>query len=262
YGFGGGIASSVAALGAISLFEGSFHLSSDFRLSELVNPTHPLLKRLMMEAPGTYSHSLMMANLAEAAAEAIGANSLLVRAGAYYHDIGKIKRPYFFIENQMGENIHNRLSPYLSTLVILNHVKDGLEVARDYGLPPEIQEIIRRHHGTTVIRFFYDKALKQGKDEVTEQEFRYAGPYPATKEQVLIFLADSVEAAIRGMNHLTSNGIESVVNTVIQNYLKDNQLDDSPLTMKDIRKISDTFVMILSGMLHARIPYPENEKEA
>jgi len=261
YGFGGAIVASVAALGGISLFETSFHLSSDFRLLELVNPTHPLLKRLMMEAPGTYSHSLMMANLAETAAETIGANPLLARAGAYYHDIGKIKRPYFFIENQIGENIHNRLSPYLSTLVIQNHVKDGLEIAREYRLPDELQDIIQRHHGTTVLRYFYDKALKQKKDEVTEFEFRYAGPRPQTREEVLIFLADSVEAAIRGANHLTSNRVEAIVNGIFQNYLRDNQLDDTPLTMRDIRKISDTFVMILSGMLHARVSYPENESE-
>lgn len=260
YGFGGAIISSIAALGGISLFETTFHVATDFRLLELVNPTHPLLKRLMMEAPGTYSHSLMMANLAEAAADAIGANPLLARAGAYYHDIGKIKRPYFFIENQINENIHNRLSPHLSTLVIQNHLKDGLEIARKYHLPIEIQNIIQSHHGNTVLRYFYDKAMKQKKDEVTDTEFRYPGPRPKTKEEVLIFLADSVEAAIRSTNNLSSSRLESIVSGIIQNYLKDGQLDDTPLTMRDIHKISDAFVMILSGMLHARVPYPENSE--
>ena len=240
------------------MFETTFHVATDFRLLELVNPTHPLLKRLMMEAPGTYSHSLMMANLAEAAADAIGANPLLARAGAYYHDIGKIKRPYFFIENQMSENIHNRLSPHLSTLVIQNHLKDGLEIARKYHLPVEIQNIIQSHHGNTVMRYFYDKAIKQKKDDVTDTEFRYPGPLPKTQEEVLIFLADSVEAAIRSANNLNSSRLEAIVNGIVQNYLKDGQLDDSPLTMRDIHKISDAFVMILSGMFHARVPYPEN----
>ena len=258
YGFGGAIIASTAALGGISLFETTFHVATDFRLLELVNPTHPLLKRLMMEAPGTYSHSLMMANLAEAAADAIGANPLLARAGAYYHDIGKIKRPYFFIENQINENIHNRLSPHLSTLVIQNHLKDGLEIARKYHLPVEIQNIIQSHHGNTVMRYFYDKAIKQKKDDVTDTEFRYPGPLPKTQEEVLIFLADSVEAAIRSANNLNSSRLEAIVNGIIQNYLKDGQLDDTPLTMRDIHKISDAFVMILSGMFHARIPYPEN----
>ena len=258
YGFGGAIIASIAALGGISLFETTFHVATDFRLLELVNPTHPLLKRLMMEAPGTYSHSLMMANLAEAAADAIGANPLLARAGAYYHDIGKIKRPYFFIENQMSENIHNRLSPHLSTLVIQNHLKDGLEIARKYHLPVEIQNIIQSHHGNTVMRYFYDKAIKQKKDDVTDTEFRYPGPLPKTQEEVLIFLADSVEAAIRSANNLNSSRLEAIVNGIVQNYLKDGQLDDSPLTMRDIHKISDAFVMILSGMFHARVPYPEN----
>jgi len=258
YGFGGAIIAAIAALGGISLFETTFHVATDFRLLELVNPTHPLLKRLMMEAPGTYSHSLMMANLAEAAADAIGANPLLARAGAYYHDIGKIKRPYFFIENQINENIHNRLSPHLSTLVIQNHLKDGLEIARKYHLPVEIQNIIQSHHGNTILRYFYDKAIKEMKDEVTDVEFRYPGPLPQTKEEVIIFLADSVEAAIRSANHINTNRLEAIVKGIIQNYLKDGQLDNTSLTMREIHKISDAFVMVLSGMFHARVPYPEN----
>ncbi len=261
YGWGGGMGGAVIALGGITLLESIFHITSDFRLMELLNPTHPLLKRLLMEAPGTYSHSLMVANLAEAAAERIGANPFLVRVGAYYHDVGKIKRPYFFIENQMeGHNAHNRLSPNLSSLIIQSHVKDGVEIARQYNLPPEIQEIIACHHGTTIIRYFYDKAVKERKDEVREEEFRYPGPLPRTVEQALVFLADSVEAAVRSATRPTPSRVDAIVNGILQKYLQEGQLDESPLTMRDIRQIAQAFVVVLNGMIHSRIPYyPEEE---
>ncbi|HOQ67391.1 MAG TPA: HDIG domain-containing protein [Candidatus Atribacteria bacterium] len=261
YGLGGGIGGAVIALGGIILLESAFHVTSDLRLMELLNPTHPLLKRLLLEAPGTYSHSLMVANLAEAAAERIGANPFLVRVGAYYHDIGKIKRPYCFIENQVkGRNIHDRLSPNLSALVIQSHVKDGVEIARQYNLPPEIQEIIARHHGTTVIRYFYDKAVRERKDEVREEEFRYPGPLPHTAEEALVFLADSVEAAVRGATNLTPGRVGGIVNGILQKYLREGQLDESPLTMRDIRQIAQAFVAVLNGMIHSRVPYyPEEE---
>lgn len=261
YGLGGGIGASILALGGIAFFESTFRLSTDFRLLEIVNPTHSLLKRLMMEAPGTYNHSLLVASMAEAAAEEIGANPLLVRAGAYYHDIGKIRRPFFFIENQLGaKNIHNRLSPNLSALIIQNHVKEGVEMSREYGLPLEIQEIIRSHHGTNIIRFFYDKALRERRDPVREEEFRYSGPHPQTPEEVLVFLADSVEAAVRCMSRPTPSRIETIVNNILQTYLKDGQLDESRLTLRDLHTITRTFVILLSGMLHARVSYPEVEK--
>lgn len=261
YGWGGGMGGAVIAMGGITLLESTFHITSEFRLMELLNPTHPLLKRLLMEAPGTYSHSLMVANLAEAAAERIGANPFLVRAGAYYHDIGKIKRPYFFIENQIeGHNIHNRLSPNLSSLIIQSHVKDGVEIAKQHNLPPEIREIIARHHGTTIIRYFYDKALKERKDEVREEEFRYPGPLPHTTEEALIFLADSVEAAVRSTAHPTPSRVDAIVNGILQKYLRDGQLDESPLTMRDMRQIAQAFVVVLNGMIHSRVPYyPEEE---
>ncbi len=261
YGWGGGMGGAVIAMGGITLLESTFHITSEFRLMELLNPTHPLLKRLLIEAPGTYSHSLMVANLAEAAAERIGANPFLVRAGAYYHDIGKIKRPYFFIENQMeGHNIHNRLSPNLSSLIIQSHVKDGVEIAKQYNLPPEIREIIARHHGTTIIRYFYDKALRERKDEVREEEFRYPGPLPHTTEEALIFLADSVEAAVRSTAHPTPSRVDAIVNGILQKYLRDGQLDESPLTMRDMRQIAQAFVVVLNGMIHSRVPYyPEEE---
>lgn len=261
YGWGGGMGGAVIAMGGITLLESTFHITSEFRLMELLNPTHPLLKRLLMEAPGTYSHSLMVANLAEAAAERIGANPFLVRVGAYYHDIGKIKRPYFFIENQIeGHNIHNRLSPNLSSLIIQTHVKDGVEIAKQHNLPPEIREIIARHHGTTIIRYFYDKALRERKDEVREEEFRYPGPLPHTTEEALIFLADSVEAAVRSTTHPTPSRIDAIVNGILQKYLRDGQLDESPLTMRDMRQIAQAFVVVLNGMIHSRVPYyPEEE---
>ncbi|BER92206.1 HD family phosphohydrolase [Atrimonas thermophila] len=256
FGLISGIGSSVLALGAVAFLESTFHVASDFLLLELVNPTHPLLRRLMIEAPGTYNHSIMVANLAEAAAEEIGADPLLARAGAYYHDIGKLKRPYFFIENQMGgRNIHNRLNPNLSALAIQNHVKDGVEVAREYHLPPEIIEIIRRHHGRTLMRYFYEKALRERNDTVMEEEFRYPGPLPRTPEEVLVFLADSVEAAVRGIRNPTPSKIETAVENILQNYLKDGQLDEADLTLKDLRKIVRTFVLVLIGTFHTRLPY-------
>lgn len=259
FGLISGVGSSVLALGAVAFLESTFYVASDFRLLELINPTHSLLRKLMIEAPGTYNHSVMVANLAEAAAEEIGADPLLARAGAYYHDIGKLRRPYFFIENQMGgRNIHNRLNPNLSALAIQSHVKDGVEIAREYRLPPEIIEIIRRHHGRTLIRYFYEKALRERGNAVMEEEFRYPGPLPRTPEEVLVFLADSVEAAVRGIRNPTPSKIETAVENIFQNYLRDGQLDEANLTLKDLRKIVRTFVLVLIGTFHTRLPYPES----
>jgi len=258
FGLISGVGSSVLALGAVAFLESTFYVTSDFRLLELINPTHPLLRKLMIEAPGTYNHSVMVANLAEAAAEEIGADPLLARAGAYYHDIGKLRRPYFFIENQMGgRNIHNRLNPNLSALAIQSHVKDGIEIAREHRLPPEIIEIIRRHHGRTLMRYFYEKALRERGNAVTEEEFRYSGPLPHTPEEVLVFLADSVEAAVRGIRNPTPSKIETAVENIFQNYLRDGQLDEANITLKDLRKIVRIFVLVLIGTFHTRLPYPE-----
>lgn len=259
YGGAGGVMASVIALGSLSLFEHLFHVTTDVRLMELLNPNHPLLKRLMFEAPGTYSHSLVVANLAEVAAEEIGANALLARVGAYYHDIGKLKRPQWFIENQMnpGENIHNRLSPYLSALIIVNHVRDGLEIAREFRLPREVQNIIRSHHGRSVVRYFYEKALRTGKGNVSRDTFRYPGPLPRAPEEAIVFLADSIGAAVRSMRDPTPRRIEMTVRNIVRTYLEDGQLDDSSLTLRDINRIARRFVLFLSGMVHARVPYPE-----
>lgn len=263
YGAAGGITSSVVALGNVSLFESIFHLTTDFRLMELLNPTHPLLKRLMMEAPGTYSHSLVVANLAEVAAEEIGGDVLLARVGAYYHDVGKLKRPYCFIENQVHEerNIHDRLSPYLSALVITSHVRDGVEIAQSFHLPKEVQSIIRSHHGRSIIRYFYEKARLLEGESVERDAFRYPGPLPQTPEEAIVFLADSVEAAVRSMKDPTPRRVEMTVRSIIRMYLEDGQLDESSLTLCDLNRIASRFVVFLSGMVHARVPYPSLEKE-
>lgn len=263
YGGSGGLVASIIALGSISLFEHLFSVTTDVRLMELLNPNHPLLKRLMFEAPGTYSHSLVVANLAEVAAEEIGANTLLARAGAYYHDIGKLKRPRWFIENQVNpeRNIHNHLSPYLSALIIVNHVRDGLAIAREFRLPREIQNIIRSHHGRSVVRYFYEKALRSGGEKVSKDIFRYPGPLPRTPEEAIVFLADSVEAAVRSMKDPTPRRVETAVRSIVKTYLEDGQLDDSLLTLRDINRIAHRFVLFLNGMIHARVPYPELARE-
>jgi len=212
----------------------------------------------LMEAPGTYSHSLMVANLAEAASEEVGANPLLVRVGAYYHDIGKLKRPYFFVENQLaGSNIHDRLSPTLSALVIQKHVKDGLELAIQYKLPLEVREIIRRHHAKSLIRYFYNKALEKEERKVEEIEFRYGGPLPHTKEEVLVFLADSIEAAIHCIDNPSPKRIENMVNGIIENYLRDGQLNESSLTLQELHRVAQKFIVVINGLFHTRVAYPE-----
>ncbi|MEN3186772.1 MAG: HDIG domain-containing metalloprotein [Atribacterota bacterium] len=261
YGFGGGILGAIVALGGISFFESTLRFTSDIHLVEFLNPTYPLLQRLLMEAPGTYSHSLMVANLAEAASEEIGANPLLVRVGAYYHDIGKLKRPYFFVENQLpGNNVHDRLSPTLSALVIQKHVKDGLDLAIQYRLPLEVREIIRRHHGKSLIRYFYNKALGRGEKTVEEVEFRYGGPLPHTKEEVLVFLADSIEAAVRCIDNPSPKRIETMVNGIIDTYLRDGQLNESSLTLQDLHRVAQKFTVLINGLFHTRIAYPEIEE--
>jgi len=257
YGFGGGIVSPIVALGGISFLETAFRFTSDIHLMEFLNPTHPLLQQLLREAPGTYSHSLMVANLAEAASEEIGANPLLVRVGAYYHDIGKLKRPYFFVENQLrGDNIHDQLSPNLSTLVIRKHVQDGVELAQQYKLPLEVQEIIRRHHGKSLTRYFYHKALGRG-EKVEEGIFRYEGPLPHTKEEVLVFLADSVEAAMHCIDNPSPRRVEMMVNEIIDAYLRDGQLNEASLTLQDLYRVAHKFTMIINGLFHKRLSYPE-----
>jgi len=232
---------------------------TDIRLLELSNPNLPLLKRLANEAPGTFQHSLAMANLAEAAAEAIGANPLLVRVCCYYHDIGKLARPDYFVENQRGENPHDSLSPWMSSLVVSNHVKAGLELARQYRLPEPIREAIVTHHGTKLIRYFYSRAKEQqdpDRGEVQESEFRYPGPRPRTKEMGILLLADVVEAASRTLQQPTPGKIKGMIDQIIANVMEDHQLDDCDLTLKDIDKIGAAFYWVLTNAFHHRIDYP------
>lgn len=254
-----GFISSVMTLGFIPYLESAFGITSSVRLLELANPNQPLLKRLLMEAPGTYHHSILVGNLAEAAAQAVHADPLLVRVGAYYHDIGKLKRPYFFIENQVArENPHEKIAPSLSTLIITSHIKDGLELAREYRLPQNVQEIIAQHHGTSLVTYFYQRALESDRPElVAESDFRYDSVKPQSKEAALVMLADSVEAAVRALQKPTPGRLEGLTRKIIKEKLHDGQLDECDLTFKDLNRIAVAFVRVLTGIFHSRIEYPE-----
>lgn len=263
WGFGNGLLSSVLTIGSLPFFETVFGLVTPIKLLELANPNHPLLRKLMVEAPGTYHHTLMVANLAEAAAEVVGGDPLLTRVGAYYHDIGKTKRPYFFIDNQFGgENPHDKLSPHLSALIISSHVRDGVDMARQARLPAEIIKFIPEHHGTTLISYFYNRATENaGTEQVLEKDFRYDGPRPQSKETAVLMLADSTEAAVRSLKAPAPEQIEGLVHKIIRDRLNDGQLDESNLTLKDLDVIADAFIHTLAGLYHSRIQYPETEKE-
>ena len=255
--------SGILAVGLLPFFESIFDVVTNIKLLELSNPNQPLMKKLLMEAPGTYHHSMMVANLAEAAAEAGGGNPVVARVGAYYHDIGKTKRPYFFGENQMGkENPHDKITPNLSTLIILSHTKDGLEMAREHKIPKVIQDMIEQHHGTTLVKYFYYK-LKNSSDkpeEIKEEDFRYPGPIPSFKESGILMLSDSVEAAVRSINEPTKGKIEEMVNNIINDKLNSRQLVNCDLTLKDIETIRKTFLKTLDGIYHHRIEYPTEKK--
>ncbi|MBW9152153.1 HD family phosphohydrolase [Clostridium estertheticum] len=261
------IASLVAGtltIGFLPFFESIFDIVTTVKLLELSNPNHPLLKRLLLEAPGSYHHSVLVANLSEVAAEVVGANPVLARACAYYHDIGKIKRPYFFKENQLGnDNPHDKITPNLSTLIIISHVKDGLELAKEYKLPKVIQDVIVQHHGTTLVKYFYVtmKNSSENPDEIKEEDFRYNGPNPESKEAAIIMLADAVEAAVRSIQNSTKGKIEEMVNNLIKARLNDGQLDNCDLTLKDLEKIRKSFLKVLSGIYHERIEYPLDKWE-
>lgn len=261
---GNGIFSAVMAIGLLPYLESAFGLTTPVTLLELSDPGHPLLKQLLMEAPGTYHHSLLVANLAEAAAEAVGADPLLSRVGAFYHDIGKLKRPYFFIENQLGGNPHEGISPNLSTLIITSHIKDGLEMAKEYKLPKVIRDIIVQHHGNSLVSFFYKQAEKESsdRDSLREEDFRYEAPTPQTKEAAIIMLADSVEAAVRSLAKPSLGRLEATVRKIIKEKLDDGQFDQCDINYKELDIIANTFVKILSGIYHTRIEYPEKELKA
>ena len=254
---GGGFGAGLLALGIQPLLESLFNLATPSKLLELANPNQPLLRRLLIEASGTYHHSIIVANLAEAAAEKIGANPLLARTGAYFHDIGKLKRPLYFKENQMGDNPHDRTDPYVSAAIVTNHTRDGYLLAQKYHLPPEIQRIILEHHGDTPVMFFYHKALQlaDGKP-VDVADFRYEGPRPTMKESAIVMLADTVEAAVRSMEDPTPQAIERFIDRLVRGKLEDGQLSDAPLTLHDIDGICEAFATVLNGAFHDRIEYP------
>jgi cyclic-di-AMP phosphodiesterase PgpH len=229
------------------------------RLIELSNPNHPLLRKILTETPGTYHHSVMVANLADAACEAIGANGLLARVGCYYHDIGKTKRPQFFIENQMNiENPHDRLPAQTSANIIVAHATDGAEMLKKHRMPKEIVDIAEQHHGTTLLRFFYHKATTNGK-EAKEEDYRYPGPRAQTKEAAIVGIADSVEAAVRSMRQPSAEQIESVIGNIISDRLQDGQLNECDLTLKELDIVANSFIETLKGIFHSRIEYPKND---
>ncbi|MDO8683091.1 MAG: HDIG domain-containing protein [Armatimonadota bacterium] len=240
------------------VLERPFGILTHISLLELSDTNKPLLRRLVMEAPGTYTHSMATGHLAEAAAEAVHADSLFSRVASYYHDIGKIRRPHFFVENQGVENAHDRLSPTLSALVITSHIKDGIDIAKEYGLPPAFHEVILQHHGTSLVTYFYNQVAESEEcSAALERQFRYSGPKPQTKEAAIVMLADVVEAASRSLAKPTPPRLESLVQKVIDEKLRDGQLDQSDLTFRDISRIADAFVRTLSSTLHARIEYPD-----
>lgn len=259
----GALISGILTLGLLPFFESIFDVVTNIKLLELSNPNQPLMKKLLMEAPGTYHHSVMVANLAESATEAIGGNPVIARVGAYYHDIGKLKRPYFFGENQMGrENPHDRITPNLSTMIILSHVKDGIEMAKEYKIPKILQDMIVQHHGTTLVKYFYYKMKNSAEnpEEVKEEDFRYPGPIPDSKEAGVLMLADGVEASVRSITEPTKEKIENMVNNIINDKLNSNQLVNCDLTLKDIDTIKKCFLKSLDGIYHQRIEYPKEKK--
>ncbi|MGL4798547.1 MAG: HD family phosphohydrolase, partial [Cellulosilyticaceae bacterium] len=258
--FAVGLVEVVLVVGSLPLWEAAFGFITPIQLLELTNPNQPVLKRLLIEATGTYYHSLLVANLAEAAASDIGANTLLTRVGGYYHDIGKLQSSNYFKENQVRDNPHDYMDPKSSCDIILSHVTSGVEIAETYKLPKCVKDMIRQHHGTGIIQFFYVKA-KEMDEEVLLKDFQYPGPKPQTREAALIMLADVVEATVRAMQHKigTEVSVEDVVRKMVKQKLDEGQLDECPLYISDIEKIIHSFTHMLKGMYHERIEYPEKK---
>ncbi len=267
FGLSGGIFAGILATGLTPLAEMLFGYTTDIKMLELATMDQPLLRELMVEAPGTYHHSVIVGNMVEAAAKSIGANSLLAKVAAYYHDIGKIKKPLYFIENQFEcENRHEKLAPSMSSLILISHVKDGIELAKAHHLGKEIINIISQHHGKSFISFFYAKALEAREKNqnakasplppINADDYRYPGPKPQTKEAGLVMLADVVEAACRSLTEPTPARIQGLVNKLINNQFSDGQLDECELTLKDLNRIAKHFNQILATIHHKRIEYP------
>lgn len=250
-----GILTAIIISGVLPIFEWLFDIATNVKLVELGNLNHPLLKELAIKAPGTYHHSIVVSSLSEAACQAIGANSLLAKVGSYYHDIGKIKKPTYFIENQFDtENPHDRLMPYVSSLIIKNHVKDGVEIGKKYRLGSQIIDIIEQHHGTMIVKYFYDKAKDMGLNP-NEEDFRYPGPKPQSKESGIVMLADKVEAATKNLNEPTVTHLKNYVKNLTNEIFLDGQLDESDLSLRELNLIIDSFVSVLIGIFHHRIKY-------
>jgi putative nucleotidyltransferase with HDIG domain len=264
FAFLGGIGAGIVTAGIAPLVEIAFGYTTDISLLELANLDRPILRQLMIEAPGTYHHSVIVGSLVEAAASEIGANHLLAKVCGYYHDIGKIKKPLYFIENQKGgKNKHDKLAPSMSSLILIAHVKDGVEIARENKLGQVIIDTIRQHHGTSLIKYFYEKAKQlKGEDTVNIDDFRYPGPKPQTREAGLVMLADVVEAASRTLDNPTPSRIQGLVQNLINNIFSDGQLDECELTLKDLHNIARSFNKILYGIHHHRIEYTEKRVSA
>lgn len=273
-----GIGTAILVSGLLPILENIFRVTTDISWLEMADLNHPVLKRLSLEAPGTYHHSLAVANLAEAAAEAVGANPTMCRVSAYFHDIGKLVKPDYFTENMRpGHNPHDELTPTMSALIIIAHVKEGVDLALKNKLNSEIVDVIQEHHGTSMVSYFYQRALQQQNDarlggkimnmrpedipDVKEESFRYPGPKPQTKESAIVSLADAVESASRSMERPTPQRIEDLITGLIEARMGERQLDESPLTLAELRKVGESFRFTLVNMLHARIAYPSKREE-
>jgi putative nucleotidyltransferase with HDIG domain len=252
-----GLGSGLLAFAGMAILGHVFGIPTVFELRELADPSHPLLRQLLLRTPGTYHHSLLVANLAERAAEVIGADPLVARVGAYYHDIGKMRNPTAFIENQTGTNPHDELDPLVSAGIVAAHVKDGLALADRYHLPAQIREVIPGHHGNSVVKYFFQIAQQRGQSP-DERSFRYPGPRPRSKEAGIVMLADGTEASVRSLSEKNPETIRAMVDRIIDERVADGQLDECDLTYRDVQRIKDAFCELLLGVYHERIPYPED----
>lgn len=258
WGLGSGMLAAVLTVGTLPIWENLFGVITPVRLVELSNPNTPLLKRMLTEAPGTYHHSIIVANLAESAADSIGANGLLARVGAYYHDVGKLKRPHYFKENMMSsENPHDKISPALSTNIITSHTKEGLDMAKKYHVPRVLHDFITQHHGTSPVTYFYHKAKTTNGKDAKLDEFRHKGQKPKTPEVAIVMMADTVEAAVRALPDPTPGKVEGLIRKLLKEKLEDGQLDECHLTLKNLDSIANAFTNVICGIFHERVEYPE-----